>query len=88
MEAKRCLLEYYDSIDSYEHSGSPLEEILREDFLPMVVDESFENSLLVRCINNKTQEGLFLEKPKAKTIEAAMKRLGWKQRKGMWERME
>ena len=87
-EAKRCLLEYYDSIDSYEHSGSPLEEILREDFLPKVVGDSFENSLLVQSINNKTQQGLFLERPKAKAIEDAMKRLGWKQRKGMWERME
>lgn len=87
-EAKRCLLDYYDLMDSYEYSSSPLEEVLGEDFIPKIAGDEVDNSLLVSFIDLKTSQKVFLEKPRGKAIEDAMKRLGWKQRKDKWERME
>ena len=75
-------------MDSYEYSSSPLEEVLGEDFIPEIAGDEVDNSLLVSFIDLKTSQKVFLEKPRGKAIEDAMKRLGWKQRKDKWERME
>ena len=88
-EAKECLSEYYAMIDSFDSEASPLEEILREDFLSHINGKGeFDNSMLMSFLNMKTSSNAFLERPKAKAVEDALNKLGWLKRKSKWRRME
>lgn len=87
-KAKRCLSDYFELIDSMDTQRTPLEEILRDEFLARFVNsDGFENTLLVSFINLKNDQKAFLERPKAKEIEDSMLRLGWKRRKSKWEKI-
>ncbi|MGD1942520.1 MAG: hypothetical protein ACFB0G_14515 [Leptolyngbyaceae cyanobacterium] len=84
-DAKLALARYDMLLASFECQASPLEEILREDLLSKFGEiAEFDNALLVHFINGQDSKKNFLEKPKPREIEKAMKRLGWNKRKGKW----
>ena len=84
-KAKLALARYQMLMDSFEAQSTPLEEILKDDFLSKVNGVAeLDNALLVHFIDGQTNKKNFLERPKPKAIEDAMKRLGWHKRKGQW----